>query len=114
VNELYRACEEAATLLSRPITEGVAAAERAMNVILSPFQSEGAAPMLLRLAVLLDRSINRTGLGGRNRRRTPWLEGLEERCLLSGISAITEFPLPSGSLIDIGPDSVTAGPDGNI
>ena len=40
------------------------------------------------------------------------LEGLEDRCLLSGISGITEFPLPSGSR----PRScgITAGPDGNL
>jgi streptogramin lyase len=42
------------------------------------------------------------------------LEGLEDRCLLSGISSITEFSLPSGSSVRIGPDSITAGPDGNI
>ncbi len=39
------------------------------------------------------------------------LEGLEERCLLSGISSITEFPLPSGSFAPYG---ITAGPDGNL
>jgi streptogramin lyase len=41
------------------------------------------------------------------------LEGLEDRCLLSGISSITEFPLPSpqgqGNLTGI-----TVGPDGNL
>jgi streptogramin lyase len=49
---------------------------------------------------------------GRTRARFR-LEGLEERCLLSGISSITEFPLPSpqgqGNLTGI-----TVGPDGNL
>ncbi len=35
-------------------------------------------------------------LSRRPRTRRVQLEGLEERCLLSGISAITEFTLPSG------------------
>jgi streptogramin lyase len=39
------------------------------------------------------------------------LEGLEDRCLLSGISSITEFPvLTPGSV----PNGITQGPDGNI
>ena len=39
------------------------------------------------------------------------LEGLEDRCLLSGISGITEFALPSpGSSLT----GITAGPDGNL
>jgi hypothetical protein len=39
------------------------------------------------------------------------LERLEERCLLSGVSAVTEFPvLTSGS----NPLGITAGPDGNL
>jgi streptogramin lyase len=42
-------------------------------------------------------------------------EGLEERCLLSVISAITEFPLPSGSGLPASrPQAITTGPDGNI
>jgi streptogramin lyase len=39
------------------------------------------------------------------------LEGLEDRCLLSGISSITEFPVPGCSN---SPDSIVAGPDGNV
>ncbi len=46
---------------------------------------------------------------GRTRRRFR-LEMLEVRCLLSGISSITEFPLPSGS----GGVGITSGPDGNL
>jgi len=42
------------------------------------------------------------------------LEGLEDRCLLSGISAITEFPLPSGSLTNSAVQGITTGPDGNV
>lgn len=44
------------------------------------------------------------------------LEGLEDRCLLSGISSITEFPLPSGSFSSTmwSPEGITTGPDGNI
>ena len=42
------------------------------------------------------------------------LEGLEERCLLSGISSITEFPLPSGSSLSAVAGGITTGPDGNI
>ena len=43
-------------------------------------------------------------------RARPRLEGLEDRCLLSGISGVTDFPLPSGS----GGVGITAGPDGNL
>ncbi len=42
------------------------------------------------------------------------VEGLEDRCLLSGISSITEFPVPS---VDGGPydlDGIAAGPGGNL
>ncbi len=43
------------------------------------------------------------------------LERLEDRCLLSGISSITEFPLPSGSSLPaLSPQAITTGPDGNI
>jgi len=38
------------------------------------------------------------------------LEGLEERCLLSGISSISEFPVP----VARGLNAITAGPDGNV
>jgi hypothetical protein len=38
------------------------------------------------------------------------LEGLEERCLLSGISGFTEYPIPSGDSAY----QITAGPDGNL
>jgi len=39
------------------------------------------------------------------------LEGLEDRCLLSGISAVTSFPTPSQGNGDSG---ITTGPDGNV
>ncbi len=42
------------------------------------------------------------------------LEGLEERCLLSGISSVTEFPLPSGSGLTTVVGGITAGTDGNL
>ena len=95
VNEFCRACEEAPTPLSRPVIDAVAAAQGVVNVldlILSTFQSEGAAPMLLRPATLLDRSTGGARRQGHIRRRLLRLEGLEDRCLLSGISSITEFP----------------------
>jgi len=38
------------------------------------------------------------------------LEGLEERCLLSGISGYTEYPVPSGNSTF----RITLGPDGNL
>jgi streptogramin lyase len=51
----------------------------------------------------------------RTRRRFR-LEGLEDRCLLASISAITEFTLPSGSLSATvySPEAITAAPDGNL
>jgi streptogramin lyase len=42
------------------------------------------------------------------------LERLEDRCLLSGISGITEFSLPSGSGLFGYPGGITTGPDGNL
>jgi virginiamycin B lyase len=39
------------------------------------------------------------------------LEGLEERCLLSGISGYTEYPTPTASA---GPTGIISGPDGNL
>jgi streptogramin lyase len=39
------------------------------------------------------------------------LENLEDRCLLSGISGITEFPAP---VTQVSRDGITAGSDGNI
>ena len=39
------------------------------------------------------------------------LEGLEQRCLLSGISGFTEYPLPAASAGDTG---IVAGADGNL
>ena len=39
------------------------------------------------------------------------LEGLEDRCLLSGGPAITEFPLPGGGTV---PYQIVAGSDGNL
>ena len=42
------------------------------------------------------------------------LEGPEDRCLLSGISSITEFPLPSGSSLSGVLGAITTGPDGNL
>ena len=47
-------------------------------------------------------------------RRRVRLEPLEERCLLSGISSITEFPLPSGSSLPGIVGGITAGPDGDV
>src|SRR5271166_4086944 len=44
-------------------------------------------------------------------RRIPRLEGLEDRCLLSGQVAITEFPVPTA---DSSPGSITTAPDGNL
>jgi virginiamycin B lyase len=38
------------------------------------------------------------------------LEGLEDRCLLSGIAEITEYPVPNGN----GPAVIATGPDGNL
>jgi streptogramin lyase len=55
-----------------------------------------------------------TCTGGRHFARTRArfrLERLEDRCLLSGISTITEFPVPS---VSINPGTIVAGPDGNI
>jgi len=49
---------------------------------------------------------HRTGAHARFR-----LEGLEDRCLLSGISAITEFAVPS---VNTATDGITVGPDGNL
>jgi len=63
------------------------------------------------------RQIRRLGPGrlpGDRTRRQFRLEGLEDRCLLSGISAITEFPLPSGSSLPGAVGAITTGPDGNI
>ncbi len=40
------------------------------------------------------------------------LEGLEDRCLLSGVSSITEFPLTSPS--GYANEGITTGPDGNL
>jgi virginiamycin B lyase len=42
------------------------------------------------------------------------LEGLERRCLLSGISSISEFSLPSGSGLSPFSQGITTGPDGNL
>ena len=53
--------------------------------------------MFFHLSALNYGSTERARHQGRIRRRILRLEGLEDRCLLSGISAITEFPLPSGS-----------------
>ena len=39
------------------------------------------------------------------------LEGLEERCLLSSVSSITEFPLGGAAYANEG---ITTGPDGNV
>jgi len=66
--------------------------------------------MLFRLSTLHSRSTSRARHQNRLRRRLLRLEALEERCLLSGISGYTEFPLPSGSSAN----AITAGPDGNL
>ena len=64
-----------------------------------------------------NRRLAADGQGARRSHRAPdrtrarlQLEGLEERCLLSGIAEITEFPVPSGG----NAYSVAAGPDGNV
>ena len=44
-------------------------------------------------------------------RRIPRLEGLEDRCLLSGQVAITAFPIPTANY---SPYGITTGPDGNL
>jgi streptogramin lyase len=44
------------------------------------------------------------------RRVRPRLEGLEDRCLLSGISGYTQYPIPSGN----GAWYITTGADGNL
>jgi streptogramin lyase len=81
-------------------------------------------PRFASLPAVLDfqhraRQARRVGPGRLLRERTRIrvrLEGLEDRCLLSGISAIAEFPLPSGSLSATvySPEGITAGPDGNL
>jgi len=40
------------------------------------------------------------------------LEGLEDRCLLSGISSVTEFPIQNG--LGPPPEQIVTGPDGNL
>ncbi len=67
--------------------------------------------MLIQLSTLNRHSTCRAGNEQRNRRRLLRLERLEERCLLSGISGITEFALPSPASSLTG---ITAGPDGNL
>ena len=52
---------------------------------------------------------DRRRVAERNRARFR-LEGLEDRCLLSGISGYTEYPVPSGN----SPYQITSGPDGNL
>jgi streptogramin lyase len=47
-------------------------------------------------------------------RRQFRLEGLEDRCLLAGISSITEFHLPSGSGVPDILQGITSAPDGNL
>jgi virginiamycin B lyase len=50
--------------------------------------------------------------GARTRRQFR-LEGLEERCLLSGVSAITESTV-SGGFLGNSPEGITTGPDNNL
>jgi len=61
-----------------------------------------------------DRQRTRRGRRPPDRRATNGarfrLEGLEERCLLSGISGYTEYPIPSGNTGTY----ITTGPDGNL
>ena len=66
--------------------------------------------MLLRLSVLHRRSISRARHQDRIRRRPLRPEGLEERCLLSGISGYTTYPVPSGNAAFY----LTTGSDGNV
>lgn len=44
------------------------------------------------------------------RNRRPGIEALEGRCLLSGVSGVTSYPIPSGNIAWY----TTQGPDGNI
>ena len=68
--------------------------------------------MLFRLSSLHGRAIRRDRHQDRLQRQLPRLEGLEERCLLSGISGITEFTLPSSTQAAL--SGITTGPDGNL
>ncbi len=68
--------------------------------------------MLFRLSTLNRHSTCRAGNQHRNRRRLLRIEGLEDRCLLSGTSAITEFTLPTPPAYALG--AITTGPDGNL
>ena len=59
-----------------------------------------------------DRAASRHRSQDRTRNRARFrLEGLEDRCLLSGISAITEFNLPSGNFSGNSSGGITTGPD---
>ncbi len=49
----------------------------------------------------------------RSRNARPRLEPLDDRCLLSGISAFAEYPLPTNTG-GSGPKEIAAGPDGNL
>jgi streptogramin lyase len=74
-------------------------------------------PSAIRDLQLLAYQVRRLRPGRRPRDRTRRrfrLDGLEDRCLLSFISAIAEFPLPSGSSLPLVVGSITTGPDGNI
>ena len=53
--------------------------------------------MFSRLATLLDCSTSRLQKKGRTRRRIHRVEGLEHRCLLSGIASVTDYNLPTAS-----------------
>ncbi len=68
--------------------------------------------MLFRLSTLNRHSTCRAGNQHRIRRRLLRLEGLEERCLLSGVSGITEFTLSTPPGYALG--AITTGPDGNL
>ncbi len=79
------------------------------RALISTFQPHRAVQGDRRNRSVRRRPDHRTGTHARFR-----LEGLEDRCLLSGISAITEFSLPSGSGLSEVMGLITTGPDGNV
>ncbi len=85
---------EATTPHGQSTTDGDVAFAGFSVLVLIAFQFNGAAPMFSRLSEHFARSTNVPRPQGRIRRRFPRIEGLEERCLLSGISSITEIPRP--------------------
>jgi streptogramin lyase len=67
--------------------------------------------MLFRIASRQKRSTSRARNQHRSRRRLLRIEGLEDRCLMSGISSITEYPVNTANSV---PNGIATGPDGNL